>query len=106
MGDHPDFFASVYDHWANQIFLLLAFLVIEVPGNLLLWGIVWFERYSDQRSKTLINHLNCLTFSCGLAYNLVVMNIVFLRTISGPLPEIVSTWYEAVARMQIEETSL
>lgn len=60
------YFSSVYDSWGpSKTLAAVLFALTQTLGNVLLLGIVWYEKYgSDSYFRTLINQVRQTAMKC------------------------------------------
>lgn len=84
-----DYFKDLYLNPYNIAFFMISWTFLEVIGNGLLLGMIWYERFGTNYERTLLNSLNSYTCICILFNNIISVNVMCFRFSLGPYPPFV-----------------
>jgi hypothetical protein len=80
-----DFFSNLSDYKPTK-FLFIAFATLTALINpILLYFIIWFEKYGSDNKRTLVNKFASGSIWCAIQYHLLFLPSEVFRFVFGPL---------------------
>ncbi len=89
----PFLLTHVKPHWIELSWVILSFLLIEIPGNISLMATIAFEKFGmDSKKRTIINQLLSHISGTVIWSNLIVFPILMSKWVCDFLPLSVVPW--------------
>ena len=84
-----DFYSKVFEFNPLLVCCLLISILALIIGPLLLYCIIWFERYGTDQRRTLLNMFTSMYCWVMIQFFVFVHSTEIARVIFGPLPEFI-----------------
>ena len=91
-----DSFKGLTSNNPEKVFSLTFAIVTSIVIPILLYSIIWFEKFGADNKRTLVNKFTSSGIWCAIEYLLFVQTIDIIRFLYGPLPKHVCFWVRIV----------
>ena len=98
--------SRIMPHPGLIVLYIVSLIMLETLGNLLLFCMIWYEKYGmDSKKRTISNQLMSRMIMVLILFNIIMMPIILLGLIFGPVSKYF-IWIQAIYRLigNIEQT--
>ncbi len=89
MENKSDFFPFMTEQSPERITCLIISCLGIIVGPIVLYSIIWFERFGSDKKRTLLNMLFSMTCWTALTFIICIQVPETFRYVYGPLPGVV-----------------